>query len=48
MVMTIPAPPEDVLAVAKKFTDAGADWQACLWPHRAHSPILSPRIATAA
>jgi dienelactone hydrolase len=31
------APPEDVLAIAKEFTDAGADWQIHAYGHTAHA-----------
>jgi dienelactone hydrolase len=31
------APPEDVLAVAKEFTDAGADWQLHAYGHTVHA-----------
>jgi dienelactone hydrolase len=31
------APPEDVLAIAKELSDAGADWQLHLYGHTAHS-----------
>jgi dienelactone hydrolase len=31
------APPEDVLAIAKEFTDAGADWQLHVYGHTAHA-----------
>ncbi|MEO8018405.1 MAG: dienelactone hydrolase family protein [Pseudomonadota bacterium] len=31
------APPEDVLAVAKEFTDAGADWQLHAYGHTMHA-----------
>ena len=31
------APPEDVLAVAREFTDAGADWQLHAYGHTAHA-----------
>ena len=31
------APPEDVLAVAKEFTSAGADWQLHAYGHTAHA-----------
>jgi dienelactone hydrolase len=31
------APPEDLLAVAKEFTDAGADWQVHAYGHTVHA-----------
>jgi dienelactone hydrolase len=31
------APPEDVLAVAREFTDAGADWQLHAYGHTVHA-----------
>jgi dienelactone hydrolase len=31
------APPEDVLAIAKEFTQAGADWQLHAYGHTAHA-----------
>ena len=31
------APPEDVLAVAREFTEAGADWQLHVYGHTAHA-----------
>jgi dienelactone hydrolase len=31
------APPEDVLAIAKEFTDAGADWQMHAYGHTVHA-----------
>lgn len=31
------APPEDVLAIAKEFTEAGADWQLHAYGHTVHS-----------
>ncbi|MES1263940.1 MAG: dienelactone hydrolase family protein, partial [Peristeroidobacter soli] len=31
------APPEDLLAVAKEFTDAGADWQIHAYGHTVHA-----------
>jgi dienelactone hydrolase len=31
------APPEDVLAVAKEFTAAGADWQLHAYGHTVHA-----------
>jgi dienelactone hydrolase len=31
------APPEDVLAVAKEFTDSGADWQLHAYGHTVHA-----------
>ena len=31
------APPEDVIAVAKEFTEAGADWQLHAYGHTVHS-----------
>ena len=31
------APPEDLLAVAKEFTDAGADWQLHAYGHTVHA-----------
>jgi dienelactone hydrolase len=31
------APPEDVLAVAREFTQAGADWQLHAYGHTVHS-----------
>jgi dienelactone hydrolase len=31
------APPEDVLAVAQEFTQAGADWQLHAYGHTVHS-----------
>ena len=40
------APPEDVLAVAKEFTDAGADWQLHAYGHTVHAftnPVAQDR-----
>ncbi len=31
------APPEDVLAIAKELTDAGADWQLHAYGHTVHA-----------
>ena len=31
------APPDDVLAVAREFTDAGADWQLHAYGHTVHA-----------
>ena len=42
------APPEDVLAVAKEFTDAGADWQIHAYGHTVHAftnPVAQNRAA---
>jgi dienelactone hydrolase len=40
------APPEDLLAVAKEFTDAGADWQLHAYGHTVHAftnPVAQDR-----
>jgi dienelactone hydrolase len=40
------APPEDVLAIAREFTDAGADWQLHAYGHTVHAftnPIANNR-----
>ena len=40
------APPADVLAVAKEFTDAGADWQLHAYGHTVHAftnPVAQDR-----
>ena len=40
------APPEDVLAVAREFTDAGADWQLHAYGHTVHAftnPVAQDR-----
>jgi dienelactone hydrolase len=40
------APPEDLLAVAKEFTDAGADWQVHAYGHTVHAftnPVAQDR-----
>ena len=41
------APPEDVLAIAKEFTDAGADWQLHAYGHTVHA-FTNPRPTIAA
>jgi dienelactone hydrolase len=41
------APPEDVLAIAKEFTDAGADWQLHAYGHAVHAftnPLAHNRV----
>jgi dienelactone hydrolase len=41
------APPEDVLAVAKEFTVAGADWQLHAYGHTVHA-FTNPQARDAA
>jgi dienelactone hydrolase len=41
------APPEDVLAIAKEFTQAGADWQLHAYGHTVHA-FTNPEAKNAA